>query len=97
MRVAGTWFAFVWTIGVAGFLLFGPVYRSVSSGVQLGHNALTAETTSRSTGLAAKEGLWAFVRVSLPVLIAATPLVVAHPVPSRGVTAGTAFMRWRNC
>ncbi|MCH7491371.1 MAG: hypothetical protein IID05_11835 [Gemmatimonadetes bacterium] len=90
MRVAGTWFAFVWTIGVAGFLLFGPVYRSVSSGVQLGHNALTAETTSRSTGLAAKEGLWAFVLVSFPVLIAATPLVAAHRGRSRGVTAGAA-------
>ena len=90
MRPAATWFALIWTIGVAGFLLFGPVYRSVSSGVQLGRNALTAETRSRSTGLAAREGSWAFVLVSFPVLIAAAPLVVARRAFSRDVTAWAA-------
>ena len=87
MRLAATWFALVWTIGVAGFLLFGPVYRSVSSGVQLDRNALTAEITSGTTGLAARESSWAFVLVSFPVLIAAAPLVVARRAFSRDVTA----------
>ena len=90
MRLAATWFALVWTIGVAGFLLFGPVYRSVSSGAQLDRNALTAEITSGTTGLAAREGSWAFVLVSFPVLIAAAPLVVARRARSRGITAGAA-------
>ena len=90
MRRMASWFAVLWTTGVAAFLLYGPLYATVS-----GTTVLTPDgepvrsSTAGSAGLLAVEGEAAYVRVLLPTLVVVVPLLLPQP-GARRVASGVA-------
>ncbi len=84
MRRAANWFALAWTILVGGFFLFGPVYGTTTSATAISPaGPVGAPMRSGAAGLAAATGLWAYVVLALPALLAAVPLLVSPARPRR--------------
>lgn len=82
------WFAIAWTLGVAAFLLFGPVYSGRTTA--LGADGTMVESQDPPRSLLDANGARALIAVSIPVLLAAAPLPVGNPARRRlaGVASG---------
>ncbi len=90
MRRMASWFAVLWTTGVAAFLLYGPPYATISSTTVLTPDGEPVRSSSAgSPGLLAVEGEAAYVRVLLPMLVALVPLLLPRP-GARRVASGVA-------
>lgn len=78
MRRGANWFALIWAVLIGGFLLFGPVYGTATSSIATSPADHVASSVRREpVSLAASEGLWGYVLLALPVVLAGVPLLVA--------------------